>query len=119
MEMRQAIATANVHINDIALVMAPLKAKEADRPLTPEETNTLAIYNKSLNAAIQGMLNTYDDSCSKYLDGKIDKVRFKKNFHYEIRNLLESEDLKVYFNPTTSRYKPILKVYDEWENLER
>ena len=56
---------------------------------------------------------------TKYLDEKIDKVRFKKSYHTEIRQLVESEKLQSYFNPVTSKFKGILKVYDEWNNLEK
>ena len=119
LELRQAIEGSNSKINDVGIIMAPLKAKSNKGTISDEDKETLSIYDKSLDAAIQIMLNTYDDACSKYLDGKVDKVRFKKNYHIEIRNLLESQELKEYFDPLTSRYKPILKVYDEWNNQER
>lgn len=46
------------------------------------------------------------------------KQGLKKNYKYEIRNLLESKDLKEYFDPLTSKYKPILVVYAEWEETD-
>jgi len=61
----------------------------------------------------------YEDGCAKYLDEKIDKDRFKKTYQVEIRNLLEANDLKAYFDPHSSRYKAIIKVYSAWENLEK
>ncbi|KPA51503.1 hypothetical protein VT25_15385 [Photobacterium leiognathi subsp. mandapamensis] len=116
LEMRQAIENAKSKVNDISIVMAPLVARE--ECLNIEDTKTLEIYRKNFNAAVQTLMNTYDDACSKYIDGKVDKVRFKKNYRYEIRNLLENKELKEYFDPLTSRYKPILNVYTEWENME-
>ncbi|WP_345888581.1 hypothetical protein [Shewanella algae] len=118
LEMRQAIENAKSKVNEISMVMAPLVAKEERGKLVDEENNTLIIYRKNFNASVQTLMNTYDDACSKYIDGKVDKVRFKKNYKYEIRNLLENKDLKEYFDPLTSRYKPILNVYAEWESLE-
>lgn len=118
LEIRQAIENASAKINDIAMIMAPLTAKNTRGTLSDEEKETLQIYNKSLDAATQSFLNTYDGACSKYLDGKIDKLRFKKDYHVEIRNLLENQDLKPYFDSITSKYKPILLVYNEWENHE-
>lgn len=119
LEMRQAIENAKSKVNDISIVMAPLVAREeSEQGLSVEDTKTLEIYRKNFNAAVQTLMNTYDDACSKYIDGKVDKVRFKKNYRYEIRNLLENKELKEYFDPLTSRYKPILNVYTEWENME-
>jgi hypothetical protein len=119
LELRQAIEGAKSKINDVGIIMAPLKAKSNKGTISEEDKETLSIYDKSLDATIQAMLNTYDDACSKYLDSKVDIVRFKKNYHIEIRNLIERQELKEYFDPLTSRYKPILKVYDEWNNQER
>ncbi|MEZ8191428.1 hypothetical protein [Vibrio sp. 1F279] len=119
LEMRQAIESAKSKVNDISIIMAPLVAREeSEQDLSVEDTKTLEIYRKNFNAAVQTLMNTYDDACSKYIDGKVDKVRFKKNYRYEIRNLLENKELKEYFDPLTSRYKPILNVYTEWENME-
>ncbi|MFA0671398.1 hypothetical protein AB4584_19465 [Vibrio splendidus] len=119
LEMRQAIENAKSKVNDISIIMAPLVAREeSEQDLSVEDTKTLEIYRKNFNAAVQTLMNTYDDACSKYIDGKVDKVRFKKNYRYEIRNLLENKELKEYFDPLTSRYKPILNVYTEWENME-
>jgi hypothetical protein len=119
LELRQAIEGSKSKINDVGIIMAPLKAKSNKGTISEEDKEILSIYDKNLDAAIQTMLNTYDDACSKYLDYKVDRVRFKKNYHIEIRNLLERQELKEYFDPLTSRYKPILKVYDEWNNQER
>lgn len=119
LEMRQAIENAKSKVNEISVVMAPLVARESgEQGLSIEDAKTLEIYQKNFNASVQTLMNTYDDACSKYIDGKVDKIRFKKNYRYEIRNLLENKDLKEYFDPLTSRYKPILNVYTEWENME-
>lgn len=119
LEMRQAIENAKSKVNDISILMAPLVAREGcEQKLSIEDAKTLEIYQKNFNASVQTLINTYDDACSKYIDGKVDKIRFKKNYRYEIRNLLENKELKEYFDPLTSRYKPILNVYTEWENME-
>ncbi|WP_354624508.1 hypothetical protein [Psychromonas sp. MME2] len=118
LEMRQAIENAKSKVNEINIIMAPLIAKQDAGNIDDEGEFTLKSYSKSFNAAVQTLMNTYDDACSKYIDNKVDKNRFKKNYKYEIRNLLENKELKEYFDPLTSRYKPILNVYTEWENSE-
>ncbi len=119
LEIRSSISDATFRVNEVSMRMNPLIAKRKARNISKEEDLELEALNKNWKSAIQGMLNTYDEACTKYIDGKIDKERFKKNYHYEIRNLLESEGLKQFFDPHTSRYKAIIKVYNEWENLER
>jgi hypothetical protein len=118
LEMRQAIENAKAKVNDIGIIMAPLVSKEEADTIDAEGKITLESYRKNFNAAVQTLMNTYDDACSKYIDKKVDKNRFRKNYKYEIRNLLENKDLKEYFDPLTSRYKPILNVYTEWEGTE-
>ena len=118
LEISQSIEGAKSGINEISIVMVPYVAKEEDKSLTKEEAAVLELYRKNFNAATQTLVNYYDSACSKYIDGKVDKVRFKKTYKNEIRKLLENKALEEYFNPLTSSYKPILNVYQEWENLE-
>ena len=43
-----------------------------------------------IDSALEGVLNAYDEACAKYLDGKVDKERFKKLYHDEIRQLVDN-----------------------------
>lgn len=98
--------------------MVPLVSKEKVGNIANEDKEALELYRKNFNAATQTLINYYDSACSKYTDGKVDKVRFKKSYKNEIRKLVENKDLNEYFDPLTSSYKPILNVYTEWEHLE-
>lgn len=94
--------------------------KEKHNTLTDDEKEILNIKrDKNLKTLNQSMLNSYEDACTKYLDKKLNPERFEKNYHIEIRNILENSSLAEYFNPTTSRYKAILKVYKKWEDKEQ
>jgi hypothetical protein len=118
LEINQSIENAKSKINEISIIMVPFISKENLGKISQEESETLALYRKNFNAATQTLINYYDSACSKYADGKVDKIRFKKTYKNEIRKLIENKDLKEYFDPLTSSYKPILNVYSEWENLE-
>lgn len=72
-----------------------------------------------LNVAIERNINAYEEACAKYLDNKVDKKRFEKNYHIEIRQLVEDKNNKERFDSTTSPYKCILKVYELWNNHEK
>jgi hypothetical protein len=119
LEISQSIENAKSRINEISIIMVPFVSRENLKSITPEEIETLNLYRKNFRAATQTLMNNYDAACSKYIDGKVDKIRFKKTYKNEIRKLLENDDLKEYFNPLTSSYKPVINVYSEWENLER
>lgn len=119
LEISQSIENAKSKVNDISIIMVPLVSKERLKTTSSEDDETLELYRKNFNAAIQTLINYYDSACSKYIDGKVDKIRFKKSYKNEIRKLVENDDFKEYFNTLTSSYKPILNVYSEWEDLEK
>ena len=71
---------------------------------------------QALKTAQEQNLNAYEEACAKYLDGKVDKERFKKNYSVEIRQLVEKYSEKY---GATTPYKATIKVYNEWNNLEK
>lgn len=119
LSVSERIANSREKVGDIAMIMSPLLAKKETSSLTPDETLTLKSQELVLKSAIENNINAYEDACSKYLDGKIDKVRFKKTYTAEIRQLVENIRMQEYFNPVTSKFKAILKVYQEWNDLEK
>ena len=86
---------------------------------TEDAKSKNSLLTKALNSAIEINLNAYEEACAKYIDNKVDKERFKKNYMVSIRQEVENPTNKERFNATTSPYKAILKVYAEWFNLEK
>lgn len=76
------------------------------------------IFEKIFESAQEDLRNAYEEACSRYLDQKIDKERFKRIYFTEIQNLVEDQDQKVYFSNNQSKYKAVIKVYKEWFDLE-
>lgn len=64
-------------------------------------------------------LNAYDEACQKYLDGKVDKERFKKSYFIEIQNIVKNVDFKQKYDTQSTPYKATVKVYNEWFDLEQ
>lgn len=58
--------------------------------------------------------NTYEDACAKYLDGKIDKERFKKMYQHEIRELVTGDSEKEHYASNQTKYVSTIAVYKEW-----
>ena len=114
--INERITNTKDKVNEISITMAPLVSKQNR---TPEDNSLLEAYQKIFYSAVENNLNAYEEACAKYIDGKVDKERFKKTYKTEIRQLVENETMKRYFEPLTTRFKAIIKVYGEWENLER
>lgn len=76
------------------------------------------LVDNLLRDAQQDYLNAYEEACMKYIDGKIDKTRFKKTYFEEIRNIVRDKSYKEQFD-FSSTYYAIKQVYDEWNNQER
>lgn len=62
-------------------------------------------------------LNALDGACQRYLDKKIDRVRFKKTWQREFRLSIESEPFKSILHD--GHFNALMEVYREWENPER
>ena len=118
LEIRNLIRETRKDLDDKIAKFLFLKEKEKGNSLTSDEKINLPIYEKQYNNARQEYLNAYEEACMKYIDGKIDKERFKKTYIVELRNIVGSDSLKQYIDSTSSPYNAIKKVYNEWNNFE-
>ena len=82
------------------------------------QDNDDKLKKQILKAFLEDLLNSYDEACAKYIDGKIDKERFKKMYFDEIRQIVENSRTKQYYDAVSTRYKATVKVYKEWNDLE-
>lgn len=58
--------------------------------------------------------NAYEEACGKYIDGKIDKIRFEKLYKQEIYKLVNDENQKEYYATNQSKYASTISVYKKW-----
>lgn len=72
------------------------------------------ILLKCYYSAEESYRNAYEDACAKYLDGKVDKKRFKKIYKREIRNLVTDKEQRQYYLDKNSQYSATMAVYREW-----
>lgn len=110
LNIHQLLNQTKKDVMDITIVIAE-KCLNDDQDMK-------GVLTQALNTANERNLNAYEEACAKYLDNKVDKERFRKNYHIEIRQLVEDANNKDKFDATTSPYKAILKVYKEWNDLE-
>lgn len=107
------ISDARKHIENITIQRVHYKAKNPNLDLD--------IFDDLHFSSTEDLLNAYEKACMLYLDGKIDKERFKKEYNVEIRNLFEKSKhiAEKYLEKKSSSFKALIKVYDEWNNLEK
>lgn len=72
------------------------------------------ILHMAYYAAEEMYRNAYEDACAKYIDGKIDKERFKKLYHIEVQKLVEDPNQEGFYSGVQSPYICTVKVYREW-----
>ena len=74
MQIREMISSARARYQDKVFLMRDLENDEIKIAL--------------MDAAHEDFLNAYDEACAKYIDSKVDRLRFKKLYHDEIRQLV-------------------------------
>lgn len=104
MQIRELILNAQARFTDLSIQMN--QAEDNSHFIQP------------LESALESVCNAYDEACAKYLDGKVDKVRFKQLYHNEIRQWVEDDATKDKYSAVQSKYPATVKVYKEWNVLE-
>jgi nicotinic acid phosphoribosyltransferase len=109
---KKSIGFNEVQIREI-INNAFYKINESSINLDRDPSNK--IYTKIFFSHVECYLNIYDDLCGTYLDGKIDKIRFKKNYKDELIKLVKDPMFNEYYRPEKdelkSKYKKTLKVF--------
>lgn len=120
-ELRRDITNARTRFEDICAAAEEITQGRTPEQLSEPEKNRLRPTLLRQKSACEDYLNTYENACSKYIDNKIDTVRFEKSYVSEIRNLFEpaTNAFASYLHPEgTSRFKALWKVYHKWNDLE-
>ena len=107
LEIRKMISAARRDFLDIA-------EKISDEKLDGKKNFLLERFE----AAKEDLANVYDEACMKYLDGKIDKYRFKKSYNVEIRRMVEDPVFKDLYDKLSTNFQATVKVYKEWNHSE-
>lgn len=110
--INERITNTKEKVYDISMQMATSLDELEAHPKQKEA------FNKIFEGAVENNLNAYEEACTKYLDKKIDRKRFKKNYQSEIRNLVQNKQFAKYYDTVTSKYRATLKVYKLWEDSE-
>ena len=108
--------------NDMQMAQVEMQIRElilsARSRVQFKNDEDIELCKSMLDSALEGVLNAYDEACAKYLDGKVDKERFKKLYHDEIRQLVDDATTKEKYMEPQTKFHATVKVYTEWNNLE-
>jgi len=107
LEIRNSISNARSKINEFGFELKKLKSEKPNEDISSLEKIFLSI--------LEDYFNHYDRACRLYLENKIDKKSFKKEYKGEIKKIVENQNYSAYFAPEKHRYKAILKVYKKWQ----
>lgn len=118
--IRNSITEAKKSVSSAALTLQPyLFKKGTGITLTPEEEHLFKYARQSYESAEEDEINAYEEACTKYQSGKLDKGSFEYIYNSEIKRLVENQDLKNYFFPeSTSKYQSIIIVYKKWHTKQ-
>lgn len=86
--------------------------------LTEDERKKRERLKTAAGSLIEGYVSALDAACQKYIDGKIDKIRFKKGYQREVRQAVQDDSHRDFFK-VGHGYNALIRVYEEWENPER
>lgn len=120
-ELLRDITSARRRFEDVSAEVESIVEGRAPSELSDQEKRRLKEINLRRGSSMEELLNTYENACSKYRDGKTDRDRFKKTYFSQIRNLFEppGNAFRDLLHPEgTSRYKALWRVYKEWYDLE-
>ena len=109
LSIRNNISNARNRVDDILILLAEDNISKSRKEA----------IKKVFHSAMEDQLNHYNKACALYLDEKIDKIRFKKDFNNEIRNFFDNKEInKKYFNRNNTRFHALIKINEEWFNVE-
>lgn len=94
---------------------------EAKERYQGDETHFAVVAYKAFSdSAVQGYLNAFDIACQRYLDGKLDKVRFKKTYFTRIKELFNPDLEYVGFikERAFTKYHALHAVNAEFHDFE-
>lgn len=91
-----------------------------ERHNNDEEHYAVKAYKTFSDSAVQGYLNAFDIACQRYLDGKLDKIRFKKTYFTRIKELFDHNNMYFVFirDRATTKYHALHAVNAEFHDLE-
>ena len=116
-QMNQARQT----MTDIALRMTEIRKGKPEDKLTDKERRQLLDLDPIYKQATETLHNSYNLACRLYLDGSVDRDRFRSQHEQHVRKFFEEGTGadKEMLQSITTPYKALRAVYREWFDKEK
>ncbi len=114
------INQARMIVANILPKFTELTNRKPNAKLTEREQRQNQDVELAYLQAVEILLNTYDFACRLYLDGSLERGRFRRQYEADVRKLVEegTDDDKARLAGISSPYKALRAVYEEWFNKE-
>ena len=88
--------------------------KRVDKLQQKHKKRKLKNAKDILNNELENLCNTLNVACGFYLDGKIDKKRFKREYELMIERIMTAEHYKIFISDKNA-YSSLLTVYSKFK----
>ncbi|GEM_PF-1982774 len=112
--IKRNIDAAKTQYETLAMEIASLQAKTNP---TNDEKKELEIKNAILESALEKVLNAYDNGCSLFYKGKINKKDFKEKYQLDIQNYVKKFPEK--YNEPLTTYGDVVRFYKEEIKMQK
>lgn len=115
------INQARMMMASIYLKFAEITKGKPDDKLTEKEQKQILDVQLAYSQAVETLLSSYDLACRLYLDGSVERGRFRRQYEADVRKLVEdgTDTDKEQLSGIASPYKALRAVYAEWFNKEK
>jgi len=99
LQLRENISSVRRRYDDLSLQCFP---------------NNNEIIQHIIDSNTEDLCNAYDQACTLYNLEQLDKNGFKRQYYHEIKNIVEDDNFKDKYEPSTTIYRDTRNVYEEW-----
>lgn len=112
--IKRNIDAAKTQYETLAMEIASLQAKTNP---TNDEKEELKIKSAILESALEKVLNAYDNGCSLFYKGKINKNDFKERYQLDIQDYVKEFPEK--YNEPLTTYGNVVRFYKEEIKMQK
>lgn len=107
-EISTAITQAKLHVQNTIMELMRLQGDEKFKEFC----------EKAIESSKEDYINQYDLACQKYLDGKLDKIRFEKSYKDILKKTLFHPNYKYLYDKDPMAYEATIKVVNMLHSKE-
>lgn len=120
--VRKNISDAKRHFASAGTALMDFHAAcKGEKPTLEHDIQRLKTIELNLNSALEDLITQYEVACGYYLDGRVNRRRFKLTYEVEINRIAEAKEpmyVKLMHPADTCDFEALWKVYRRWNHKE-